>query len=451
MDIKTQLKERRSALKSEAESLINRAELGKRGLTSAETRTVDGNLASIRDIDERIAQIDEDDTRTSLANASRITTGGSGHYSPARTSSRDVYAPDRADVSFFGDLVNSRQGDFSAIQRLSANNDAVRETRAGDMASSGAATGGTFAPPAWLVSDFAALARPHRVTADLLHQETLPRGISSINIPAVSGGASSAVQATQNSALSDVAMTSTSVSSGITLIGGKQIVSRQLIDQSGVPFDRVILGDLAAAYASALDVQVLTGSNASGQLQGLDGIAGNTVTYTTAAPSVVSTTNANSLYYQLITGLNKIHSGRYLPPTAVVMHPRRWAWVLAALDTANRPLITPSADSFNAIGMSTGAPKAEGQVGEVLGVPVYVDPNVSITANSSTNQDEIFILRADDSWLYESAVESTTWEATYADNFSVLYRVAGYSSLVHRYAKSITKIVGTGLVDPGLG
>jgi HK97 family phage major capsid protein len=445
------LRERRAALKAESEQLLNRAEVAGRGSTPAETRTIDDNLAQIRDIDARLEELSAASDREGAATAHRATTTlpGGSHYSPARTRSRDVYAADRTDVSFFRDLVNSRQGDLSAAQRLQANNDAVRETRAGDMTSI-AGTGGEFAPPLWAVEDFAALARPHRVTANILRNETLPRGISSINIPAVATGSGAGVQVTQNSALTDTAMTTTSVSSGITLIGGKQIVSRQLIDQSGIPFDRVILGDLAADYAKQLDVQVINGTGANSQLNGLHTAAGNTVTYTSGSPVVVSATNTASFYFQLVSAVTKVSSNRYLPPTAIVMHPRRWGWILNALDTQTRPLLTPSTATFNGLGAS-GMPSAEGMVGDILGVPVYVDPNVSTTANSTTNQDEVFVLRTDDSWLYESELEGASFEAPVADQASVLFRVLGYSGLVHRYSKSITRIVGTGLVDPGIG
>ena len=197
-------------------------------------------------------------------------------------------------------------------------------------------------------------------------------------------------------------MTSTSVSSGISLIAGKQIVSRQLIDQSGVPFDRIILGDLAAEYAKQLDIQVLAGTGANSQLNGLDHAAGNTVTYTTATALVVSTTTAASLLLAAGLGINKIQANRFLAPTAIVMHPRRWKWLLVALDTSQPTAAAAVGPSFNAIG-SARSPRARGIRRYGAGRYVFVDPNVSTTANSTTNQDETFVLRASDSWLYESA------------------------------------------------
>ena len=101
-----QLKQRKSALKSESEAIIRRAEVAGRGLSSNESRSFDANVATIKEIDERIAQLEGDAERESAAAGFRATMGGSSHYSPARTSSRDMYAAERTDVSFFRDLVD---------------------------------------------------------------------------------------------------------------------------------------------------------------------------------------------------------------------------------------------------------------------------------------------------------------------------------------------------------
>src|ERR1019366_5239633 len=77
-------------------------------------------------------------------------------------------------------------------------------------------------------------------------------------------------QESQNNQISSTDMQTTSVSSGISTISGQQIVSLQLVSQSGIPFDEIILGDLAADFARSLDSQVITGSGSAGQLRGLE-------------------------------------------------------------------------------------------------------------------------------------------------------------------------------------
>jgi len=71
------------------------------------------------------------------------------------------------------------------------------------------------------------------------------------------------------------------------------------------------------------------------------------------------------------------------------MHPRRYAWCLEALDGQGRPMIAPLGPTFNSLRLSDGDVLAQGPAGSLGGVNVYVDPNISVTANSSTNQDEV--------------------------------------------------------------
>jgi HK97 family phage major capsid protein len=247
-------------------------------------------------------------------------------------------------------------------------------------------------------------------------------------------------------------MTTTSVSSGISLIGGKQIVSMQLLQQSGIPFDRVILGDLAADYAKQLGLQVLAGSGSAGQLRGLLNAAGvGSTTYTTTSPALTSVTSANSFYNKVISAATAIHTTRYLPATAVVMHPNRWAWCLEALDTTTRPLIITEGSSLNAAGSSAGI-VAQGSAGKIV-LPVYLDANITVTtgAGSATNQDLVYVMRGPDLTLWESELAVESFDQTYADNAAVLFRCMAYSACIpDRYAGSVNLISGTGLVPPVL-
>jgi HK97 family phage major capsid protein len=436
-------------------------ELEKRadGATASAARDVRASLADGREyvarLDQAIEEREEQEEREEAAARHRLELGITEPEVLAYTSEErgGVYRDPHKDPtspSFFRDLADAKRGDWAAAERLDRNHKAAvaRETRAGDMTTV-AAAGGTFAPPAWLVEEFVALARPGRVTADRCHREALPSGVSSINLPKVASGAAVGVQATQNSALTDTAMTTTSVSSGITTIGGKQIVSLQLLTQSGAPFDRVILGDLAADYAKQLDNQVLYGSNATGQLNGLVNGAQNTA-FTTTQPALVSTTSANSFYGKVIAASTGIATGRFMPAEAVVMHPTRWGWCLEALDGEVRPIIATGGSAVNAPAIST-ASAAEGAVGELAGVPVFLDPNISLTAASSTNQDECYVLRGSDLYLYESPLRLEAFEQTYSDNASVLFRALGWAAFIpNRYAASVASIRGTGMVTPTL-
>ena len=414
--------------------------------------TYDAREAEYMGLKDRVVELEEQERREAAAASVRREVGTSGTYgSAARTQGREVYGPN-VEHSYFRDMVSARRGDWSAAERLKVNNDVVgRELRTGDMSVGGSNVGSQFAPPAWLVSDFVELARPYRVTANIVHREDLPSGVSSVNLPKISGGSSVAVQASENTAVSDTGVTTTSVSSGISTIAGKQTVSLQLLEQSGVPFDRVILEDLARAYAGALNVQVISGSGSAGQLRGLQNGSGvGSTTYTTAAPAFISTTAAASFYNKVISAAATINKTRYASPTAVIMHSDRWSWILEALDGQQRPQVVSAGtgSAYNAPAVST-TPTAGGAAGTLAGLPVFVDPQIPQNLGAGTNQDVVFVLKADDCYLYETGggvPRLESFDQPFADTLTVLFRAVGWAAfLPDRYGPSVNVIGGTGL------
>src|ERR1019366_6283653 len=144
----------------------------------------------------------------------------------------------------------------------------------------------------------------------------------------------------------------------------------------------------------------------------------------------------------------------FKPANAIVMHPNRWAWCLEALDSTTRPLVITEGSTFNAAGTSAGN-VAQGSAGQIAGLPVYVDANVTVTtgAGSATNQDLVYVLRGrsgddpGDLTLWESDLQVESFEATYADNASVLFRCMAYSALIpDRWAGSVNLISGSGQI-----
>jgi HK97 family phage major capsid protein len=449
----TDLRQKLVDCKKEAHRHTRRAQAENRGMTAAESSAFDQAISSSHEIEERIIELEAQDVRESAASAHRVEIGATGtpSTSSAYTNSRESYARDNYAHSFFADQRSAQLGDVAAAQRLAANNEVRRlETRAGDLSSTTATAGGVFAPPGWLIDEYVALARPGRVCADLMHKVPLPGGVSSIALPKIGGGTTALVQASQNSALSDTAMTTTSVSSGISLIGGRQTISLQLIQQSpGASFDQIVLQDLAADAARNLDLQVISGSGSAGQLRGIaQVVGGSTVTFTTASPKVVDgTTSANSFYNAVIKAVTTVAQNRYAPATAIVMRPDRWGWILEALDTSSRPLVTPDGPQYNGLAVST-EPTAQGAAGTLVGLPVYLDPNIPVTWNSTTNQDAVLVLRTDDMWLYESELELRTFDSTYADQASILARSIQYAAFIpDRQPASVGVVQGTGMVQ----
>jgi HK97 family phage major capsid protein len=458
------LRAKRRAEHEHMRALVDKATAEKRGLNAAESAEFDRLEADIRAFDDRIEelgiQISADDAAAPKASQYAPRSNGDkmierrtdvmpGTSRIQVTRAEEIYRPDD-NKSYFRDLYMSRhKGDRDAADRLARNNKLRLESRA---ISTTNGAGGEFVPPLWIESEFIKLARPGRVTVDLTNVAPLPAGTDSINLPRVSGGTSVAVQSTQNSAISQTDMQTTSVSSPVTTVAGGQTVSLQLIEQSPLNIDQVILGDLAAAYGATFDSLILNGSGTSGQPTGIMNVAGiNAVDFPTPTGTPTQAQIVSALYSKLANAIQLISTNRFLPPDTIIMSPRRWAWLTATSDASNRPLVVPHANgAFNAVGVS-GAVAAEGYVGSLLGLPVYVDPQIptNLALDAGTGEDAIIVARMADLWTYESHIRAEAFEQTYASNMSVFVRLYNYVGFIgNRYPKSISVVTGSGLSAP---
>ncbi len=196
------------------------------------------------------------------------------------------------------------------------------------------ATGGLggMVPPQYLVDLAAPIARAGRVTADIVRSLPLPSRGMSIIVPRQTTGATTAVQATQNTNVSNTDVAVTDLVVPIVTIAGQQDVSRQSIER-GHGVDELIFADLVAAYNVNLDAQVIAGTGSGGQMLGILNTAGTSQMSAFAAPAA-----ADTFWRKLAGAVVAVQTGRFLAPTGIVMHPRRWGWL-----TSPRRLVEPSA------------------------------------------------------------------------------------------------------------
>lgn len=347
--------------------------------------------------------------------------------------------------SYFRDLalVSSNRDDGTARARLERHGREVEvETRADLNRTDG--TGGYFTPPLWMMNEWIALARPGRATANAVSNQALPGGTDSINIPKIATGTATAVQTADNAAVNETDLTDTSVTAGVKTIAGQQSIALQLIEQSPVNFDQVVFQDLVADYNQRLDLQVLTGSGSAGQVLGILNTSGiQTVTYSD------TTQNAGTMYAAIANAIQAVHTGRYQPPTAIIMHPRRWGGLLAARDSQGRPLFLPNVQGPVNAGGILSEVASQGVVGNVQGLPVITDPNVPTNLGAGTNQDVILVLRTSDSILFEGGVRTRALMEVKGQNLEVVLQVYNYVAFTAgRYPAGITQITGTGLTAP---
>lgn len=342
-----------------------------------------------------------------------------------------TYRPDVA-RSFFGDLVKSRTGDTQAAERLHRHQAEMR-----DVTTTITTSGGGFIPPVYLGDLYAEYPRAGRPFADALPKLPLPATGMTVSIPKVTTGVSAAVQATENTAASETDHVSTQISVPVVTIAGLNDVSKQLFDRSDPGIDMIIFADLRAAYDAALDRQLLSGAGASGEHDGLDNVSGiNTVTWTEGSPT------AALLLPKIYDAIQKVWSNRYDAPSHLIVHPRRAAWLASNL-SSTFPL-------FQQGGFAQGVGSQNlGIIGNLAGLPVIADPNVTTTAGASTNEDYIYVVRAADMPLMEGALQADVFNDVGSAGLTVRLRLFAYSAFAsNRQPKGITRISGTGLVAP---
>ena len=354
------------------------------------------------------------------------------------TRSEGAYRAD-GEHSFFHDMVAAKSGDGDAIDRLQRNNREGEERERRD-GTTGATSMGSFIPPQWIVDELAALARVGRILAPLC-REMGPPGSNSIVDPRITTGSSMAGQAGENAAVSETDIISAQLTRPTVTIAGQQDTSIQSVELGSTGVDQIIMADLLSAYQQELDRQILRGSGTN-ELLGINQVAGiNTVTYTDGTPTFPE------LYPKFGDAAQQIHTARKSPATAVVMHPRRWAWITAQLDTTGRPLVAMSGQGFNGVAVFS-APDAQGAVGSIAGLPLFTTASCATNLGAGT-EDQIVEFRGSDALLYEAPIRTRILQDVLSGTLTVRFQAWSYVSLfAGRYPTAISTIGGTGLIAP---
>lgn len=441
MKILETLRAQRAALVTSLESLVGGPATEERTTLNADEQTrYDGMIAEVRTLDARIEELGKIEERGAAA---ATAASQAGTAPDVRVKSEPATYTREGRNSYFGDLIAATtKNDPDSRERLARHGQEVMEKR--DLSRTDGA-GGYFVPPLWLVDDFLAKERAGRVTADLCNREALPPGTDSINLPKITTGTAVGVQTADNGAVTEQDIVDNVVSIPVKTLAGQEDVAIQLLEQSPLAFDRVVMQDLMADYNQKLDLQVLNGSGVSGQVTGILGTSGiGSTSYSDASPTVPEA------YPKLASAVNDVAGARYLPPEAWVMHPRRWYWMLAALDSANRPFVvaSPAYGPQNTLGTGNGAAAQGGPAGTILGLPVYLDPNVPTTLGGGT-EDAIICARFSDMWLFESGLRTRVLPEVLSGTLTVriqLYAYVGFTAA--RFPTGVSKITGTGLAAP---
>jgi HK97 family phage major capsid protein len=367
----------------------------------------------------------------------------------------------RDGISFFGDAFAYRSGDRegAAAQRILRH---AKEVEVHGEMTQRATSTGSFAGlvvPQYLIDMAALVLRNGRPIANVVARHQIPESGMAFTIPRGTTGVSTAVQATENSAVSSTDEVWSNLSVPVVTIAGQQDVSRQSLERgSGV--DALIYTDLVRAYAANVDTQIISGSGSAGQVLGILNTAG--IGAATAFGAAAGAANFN---LKLAGALTSIYSaGQGLAADVLVVHPRRWGWLAGLVDSSNRPIVQANqAVAFNTImqGGFGGEGLADSQTPFVgvssQGVPVLLDLN--LPTNVGTNSEDIVLaLDSDELHLWEDGdgmPRQLSFEQTTGGSLTTKLVVYGYIAFTAgRYPAAVAKVggldtvAGQGLIAP---
>lgn len=432
MTYSKQLIEKRDAELAKADALVAAAATEQRGLSAEEDTTIASALDSVRDLDTQIEMHIELEGRNAKASEARKAAGIDEVVAPAVVKREARTYSAQSDSSFVADAFAAQfSNDFSAKERLARHMSEEkierRDVNSGNFAG--------LVVPQYLTDLAAPYARAGRVTADIARKHQLPAAGLTISLSKVTTGTAVAAQ-TEKASVQETDIDDTKLDISINTYAGQQNVSRQALER-GTNIDSLVMADLVSAYHTTLNTAVVAELLAS---------AGQTVTYTDASPTVAE------IYPKLLDAVQKVQTTFFGGPNVIIMHPRRLAWFMAALDGQNRPVVVPAPYAQNAIGVGNGSVQYGNSGYSIAGLPVFTDATISTAQGAGTNQDTIYIGNSQELHLFEQGNGDPMmlrFEQPQSQKLEVTMIVYGYAAFTaNRYPNAWAQINGTGLVTP---
>jgi HK97 family phage major capsid protein len=429
--------EKRDAALAKAEALVAAAQTEGRDLTEQEDSEIAGALDEVRSLDEQVSKHSELERRAAEAAELRKEKKADDVVAPARVKNEArTYSP-HASTSFIADAFAAQfNNDFAAQERLARHMNEERIERR-DVTS---ANFSGLVVPQFLTDLAAPFARAGRPFLDAARKHSLPPEGLTISISKVTTGSATAVQ-TEGATVQETNMDDTKLDISVVTVAGQQNVSRQAIER-GTNIDSLVMADLVSAYHTNLDSLNVTTSATS-----LTNTITQVVTYTDASPTVAE------LYPKLLDGVQRIQTTFFGGPNFILMHPRRLAWILAAVDSTNRPLAVPTPNGpMNAVATGAGSVVYGNSGYSIAGLPVITDANVTTANGAGTNEDVIIIGNTQEAHLWEQGAGDPMmlrFEQPKGAELDITMIVYGYSAFTaNRYPNAFALIGGTGLVTP---
>ena len=238
----------------------------------------------------------------------------------------------------------------------------------------------------------------------------LPASGLSFTIPRVTGNGSVA-DVNEGAAVTAVGMTSDYLTVDINKFAGRQFVSWELLDRSAPLFYDEMIRNLSNAYANATDAAVIAAL-----------LAGGTAASTTAA-------TAAGFQSFVATETAAAYKGTGQFARNLVASTDVWAAIMGYADSTGRSLYTASQPAN-----ASGAAAPTALTGSVLGLNLYVDPNIGV---SGVIDNSCYIVSPESYTTYESP--TTRLQVQVLGSGQVEIAVYGYLAIAVKNPLAIRK------------
>jgi hypothetical protein len=283
----------------------------------------------------------------------------------------------------------------------------------------------TFAPPLYLVQDWANAPRPERVLSKQFTNFVLPKGVQQINLPRLTTGTTTGV-ATPVTPTPEQDIIDAQSSAQVITIAGQSDVSIQSLEQSpnNAHLDRILWSDLRSSYDATVESQTYVGGGGKYELNGVLNAGINAIT---------TTETIAKLWPALAETFGSVSDTRKLSPTAFFTRGGFWAALATAQDLQNRPFYVPLDQQSN----TTAQP-----IGVLIGLPVYLTESIPTNLGTGKNQQCVLAGRPEDSYFWESPPSLSLFDETLSATLQVRIVLRGYVAAIHRYPTSYASLTG---------
>ena len=372
----------------------------------------------IADREKRLHELEMDDMKAKVQTLHEtIEEFRSFNPSAGRKSVEDSDSPYQTGThSFFYDVMAARKGDAKAMDRLVE----------GKAMTEGTDSAGGYLVTPELSSELIQLRLDKTPMRQLM--PSLAVNSDTLQFIQQTGGLTAgwvAELATKPSA----DMTFGQLSVSVFTAAGLAVVSNQLLQDAGkqstgpnVGIDSLIVRDIARRLAILEEKAIIDGTG-TGQPLGILGTSG-----VGNAGGALTSTAVVDLLDKIVDAIGEVQDGLKDDPTHIVMHPRTWARIIKARESASPTTYIVGAPGSNPVGRRAqdsipGGVKRQGVVGELFGYQVVLTANMPTNKGAGTDESRVIVGNFDEGLILDrQGVTVDTSEHVYFTSNQTVFR-----------------------------